>query len=62
MKRIQEKKPVNPEITIKQTGNEHSSNTLLTADEQIDPANNPTQTAKTKEVDPKKFYRKIKKR
>ena len=31
MKRIQEKKQVNPEITVKQTGNEHSDNTLLTA-------------------------------
>ena len=58
MKRMQEKKPVNPEITAKQTGNEQSGNTLLTADEQVDPANNPTQTTKTKDVDLKNFMAK----
>ena len=55
MQRLQEKKPVNPEINVKQTGNEQSGNTLLSADEQIDPANNTTKTIKTKEIDLKNF-------
>jgi hypothetical protein len=55
LQRLQEKKPVNPEINVKQTGNEQSGNTLLSADEQIDPANNTTKTIKTKEIDLKNF-------